>query len=137
MRLPYAVIAQSYEVLFSEHVNAGNFDCFMHQFAKHYEPTERLLLAGVFESPFIHVDETKLSIRGIDHYAWGLTDGKRAVFRLTATRESSFLQEMPANYEGVLISDFYGGYHSMPCRQQKCLVHLIRDLNDDLWKHPS
>jgi hypothetical protein len=24
----------------------------------------------------------------------------------------------------------------MPCRQQKCLVHLIRDLNDDLWKHP-
>jgi hypothetical protein len=24
----------------------------------------------------------------------------------------------------------------MPCRQQKCLVHLIRDLNDDLWKAP-
>jgi hypothetical protein len=22
------------------------------------------------------------------------------------------------------------------CRQQKCLVHLIRDLNDDLWKNP-
>ena len=41
-----------------------------------------------------------------------------------------------AGYEGVLVSDFYGGYDSMPCRQQKCLVHLIRDLNDDLWKHP-
>ena len=36
----------------------------------------------------------------------------------------------------MLISDFYGGYDSMPCRQQKCLVHLIRDLNDDLWKNP-
>jgi hypothetical protein len=24
----------------------------------------------------------------------------------------------------------------MKCRQQKCLVHLIRDLNDDLWKNP-
>jgi hypothetical protein len=22
------------------------------------------------------------------------------------------------------------------CKQQKCLVHLIRDLNDDLWKNP-
>jgi hypothetical protein len=22
------------------------------------------------------------------------------------------------------------------CQQQKCLVHLIRDLNDDLWKSP-
>ena len=24
----------------------------------------------------------------------------------------------------------------LPCTQQKCLVHLIRDLNDDLWKNP-
>ena len=29
-----------------------------------------------------------------------------------------------------------GGYDSLPCRQQKCLVHLIRDFNDDLWKNP-
>jgi hypothetical protein len=36
----------------------------------------------------------------------------------------------------VLISDFYGGYDACSCRQQKCLVHLIRDLNDDLWKNP-
>jgi hypothetical protein len=35
-----------------------------------------------------------------------------------------------------LISDFYGGYDACECRQQKCLVHLIRDLNDDLWKNP-
>ena len=25
---------------------------------------------------------------------------------------------------------------AIPCRQQKCLVHLIRDINDDLWKAP-
>lgn len=36
----------------------------------------------------------------------------------------------------MLVSDFYGGYDSMPCRQQKCWSHLIRDLNDDLWKNP-
>jgi hypothetical protein len=136
MRLPYAAIAQSCEVLFSEPMNTGTLEPFLHQFAKHYAPTERLLLARILESPFIHVDETKLSIRGIDHYAWGLTDGKRVAFHLTATRESNFLQEMLVDYEGVLVSDFYGGYDSMPCRQQKCLVHLIRDLNDDLWKHP-
>ena len=34
------------------------------------------------------------------------------------------------------MSDFYGGYDSVGCRQQKCLVHLIGDLNDDLWKNP-
>jgi hypothetical protein len=36
----------------------------------------------------------------------------------------------------VLVSDFYPGYDGVPCRQQKCLVHLVRDINDDLWAAP-
>jgi hypothetical protein len=36
------------------------------------------------------------------------------------------------DFKGVLVSDFYSGYDSLPCPQQKCLVHLIRDLNSDL-----
>jgi hypothetical protein len=43
---------------------------------------------------------------------------------------------MLAGFGGVLVSDFYAGYDAMGCRQQKCLVHLLRDLNDDLWKNP-
>ena len=65
-----------------------------------------------------------------------MTDGKHVVFMLTDTRETEFLQGLLGGYDGVLVSDFYGGYDSMPCRQQKCLVHLIRDLNDDLWRNP-
>ena len=39
----------------------------------------------------------------------------------------------------MLVSDFYGGYDSVDCRQQKCWSHLIRDINDDddLWESPS
>jgi hypothetical protein len=37
---------------------------------------------------------------------------------------------------GVLISDFYAGYDAVPCAQQKCWVHLIRDMNDDLREAP-
>ena len=25
---------------------------------------------------------------------------------------------------------------AMPCQQQKCLIHLMRDINDDVLKHP-
>ena len=39
-------------------------------------------------------------------------------------------------YSGVLVSDFYGGYDSVACKQQKCWVHLLRDINDDLWGSP-
>ena len=46
-------------------------------------------------------------------------------------READFLRDLLKDFQGVLVSDFYPGYDSLPCQQQKCLVHLIRDLNDD------
>src|ERR1700680_1097956 len=52
------------------------------------------------------------------------------------TREGDFLLTMLKNFKGVLVSDFYAAYEAIPCPQQKCLIHLIRDLNDDVLKHP-
>jgi hypothetical protein len=57
-------------------------------------------------------------------------------FRLTDNRETTVVEELLANYNGVLIADFYPGYDSIQCKQQRCWVHLIRDLNDDLREHP-
>lgn len=95
-----------------------------------------MLLNRILASPFVHVDETKISIQGTTHYVWVLTDGVHVIFRMTETRESAFIQKLLSSYTGLLISDFYAGYDACTCRQQKCLVHLIRDLNDDLWKNP-
>jgi hypothetical protein len=52
------------------------------------------------------------------------------VFR--PNREGQFLNDILAHSKGVIISDFYSAYDSLKCPQQKCLVHLIRDLNGDL-----
>jgi Transposase IS66 family len=52
------------------------------------------------------------------------------------TREATTPQRILSNFTGVLISDFYGAYDSILCTQQKCLIHLMRDLNDDLSKQP-
>jgi hypothetical protein len=41
-----------------------------------------------------------------------------------------------AGFDGVLVSDFYSAYDAMPCQQQKCLIHLMRDINEDVLKHP-
>jgi predicted RecB family nuclease len=136
LRLPYSVIPQVIEELFSEHVSEGAINKFMRYLAGFYSHTETLLLRRILTSPFIHTDETKISIQGRPHYVWVLTNGTYVVFQLTETREATLLRRTLQGYEGVLISDFYPGYDSFPCRQQKCLSHLIRDLNDDLWKNP-
>ncbi len=108
----------------------------MQDLADYYSHTGSLLLKQILTSPFIHTDETKISIKGKQHYVWVLTDGTHVVFQPTETRETTLLRRTLQNYEVVLVSDFYPGYDSFLCRQQKCLCHLIRDLSDDLWKNP-
>ena len=39
-------------------------------------------------------------------------------------------------FTGVLVSDFYAAYDALECSQQKCLVHFVRDIDDDLLKNP-
>jgi Transposase IS66 family len=63
-------------------------------------------------------------------------DEQQVIFRLTETREADVVHTLLENYAGIVISDFYPGYDAVPCTQQKCWVHLIRDLNNDLLKAP-
>jgi predicted RecB family nuclease len=136
LRLPYRTITQAMEDLFHETASEASIVNFIESFAEYYRRTESILVKHLLESPFVHVDETRLSIRGVDHYVWVFTDGRHVVFRLTETRETAVVRELLGGYQGVLVSDFYPGYDALDCRQEKCWVHLIRDLNEDLWKFP-
>ena len=136
LRLPYRLITQATEDLFQVHISGAHIVNFLNDFAHYYADTERLLIERILASPFVHVDETTINIRGVDHYVWVFTDGIHMIFRMTETREATIVHDFLSGYQGILISDFYPGYDSVQCRQQKCLVHLIRDLNEDLWKSP-
>ena len=136
LRLSDRLITQATRDLFGVDVSRGRVGHFVRQCAEVHVRTEKLLQDRILQSLAIHVDETRLSILGDQQYVWVLTDGKHVIFRLTESRETGFLNDLLAGYRGVLVSDFYGGYDALPCMQQKCLVHLIRDLNDDLWKNP-
>jgi hypothetical protein len=136
LRLPYEIIAQVMGHLFGIGLGTSTLVNFVGNLAAYYAPTEACILQAILKSSFVHVDETKINIQGVDHYVWVFTDGKHVVFRMTETREADIVREVLAGYQGVLVSDFYPGYDSIPCRQQKCLVHLIRDINDALWTAP-
>ena len=136
LRLPYKVINQLALEQFSEKITLNNGLGFIRKSAQYYIETEKLIILKLLTSPFIHVDETPISIKGFQWYVWVFTDGKYVIFRLSETREAVIVRDFLANYEGILISDFYPGYDSLHCPQQKCWVHLIRDINYDLWTNP-
>jgi hypothetical protein len=136
LRLPWLIIIQVTEHLFGIGLSNGSVVSFLQNLSEHYAPTEAAILQAILKSAFVHVDETKINIQGVDHYVWVFTDGRHVLFRMTETREADIVREVLAGYQGVLVSDFYPGYDGVPCRQQKCLVHLVRDINDDLWTAP-
>lgn len=136
MMLPYRKISQLMEDSFNLWINNGTLNAIFQSFSANYSKSEKLLIDRLLQSPIIHADETQINIKGSIQYIWVFTDGKHVIFKLTSKRDSSIVYDMLDMYDGVLISDFFSGYDGVNCHQQKCLVHLIRDINTDLRKAP-
>ena len=96
----------------------------------------RKLLHKIISGKIIHADETEISLLHEKGYVWVLANMEEVVYIYRPTRKADFLHSLLENFEGVLITDYYPGYDGLDCRQQKCLVHLIRDLNENFLKHP-
>lgn len=105
-------------------------------FSEYYKETEDKIIQNILNSSFIHADETTVNILGDNQYVWIFTTDKYVTFVFSKTRDAITAKDFLKDYKGVLISDFYAGYDSIDCVQQKCWVHLIRDLNNDLWSNP-
>jgi hypothetical protein len=103
-----------------------------------YRPTYEALIAALRTGSLVHADETKAKIKGpgIDGYVWVFASPETVVYVYAPTRDGDTVRETLAGFKGVLVSDFYAAYDSLDCPQQKCLIHLIRDINDDLLKTP-
>ncbi len=97
-----------------------------------YERMKEKLRQGLL----IHADETKAEIVGHAGYVWAFTNMEEVVYVYTPTREGTILEDMLPGFTGVLVSDFYAAYDAPKCPQQKCLIHFIRDVNDDVLHNP-
>ena len=77
LRLPYHIIPEVMETTFGERIASSTIVNFIRYFAHYYAETEQFLIQLILASPFVHVDETMISIQGENQYVWGFTDGKR------------------------------------------------------------
>lgn len=137
LRLPQIHVDQSLNKLFGFQFLIGTTThSIKERAAKTYHGTYEGVLTRLCTGRLLHVDETKIGIRGNDGFVWVFANMEEVAYVYTETREGDWLQPMLKNFKGVLVSDFYAAYDAIPCPQQKCLIHLIRDLNDDVLKHP-
>jgi hypothetical protein len=111
----------------------------MRRGAELYKSTYERLIEEVRGSDLIHVDETWVSLSGRGGgkgYVWVFVNMETAVYRFSPTREATVPKDVLRSFEGVLVSDLYPAYESLECVQQKCLIHLMRDMNKDILKYP-
>jgi len=122
--------------LFNVHIPVSSMSVFKPLLAVKYRETYEEIKSLVLNGRLLHVDETKASIKDVSSgYVWVFTNMDSVFYMFKQSREADFLVDLLNNFSGVLVSDFYAGYDALLCRQQKCLVHLIRDLNNDLLKN--
>ena len=129
-------IRKCLEDIFSLRIDASQLYRFKHYVSSSYLSLDSELLAASVKSPVIHIDETTVNLRDQSGYVWVMTTMDMVHFFYRTSREASFLSEMLSGFSGILVSDFFTGYDSLPCRQQKCLVHVVRDLDDDMIHNP-
>jgi hypothetical protein len=136
LRVPHNAVAPCISQLYHLQLGTGAVNMMKTSGALFYESLYSELFKKVTHGRVLHVDETKVSIRGKEAFVWVFANLEEVVYVYRDSREATMLHEALSEFKGVLVSDFYAAYDGVSCAQQKCLIHLIRDLNDALLKEP-
>ena len=136
-RASFSNIKQKIRDYFGFPVYQHDVLAFKRLLSQYYAQTYQQLLDKLVRGATIHADETEVHLKRTGKgYVWVFTNQEEVVFLYRPSREGGFLHELLEDFHGVLISDFYAPYDALPCAQQKCLIHLIRDFNADIQGNP-
>ena len=136
LRQPYNRIREGLNAMFGIDLSESTLNNAQTKMSEYHTETYNSILAKLRNGNLICADETHVRIKGKDAYIWVFTSLEEVVYTYSPTREGNILEEIIKDFKGVLVSDFYNVYDSADCAQQKCLIHLIRDMNDALIENP-
>lgn len=134
--VPQMTAAKSLVRLFGLRIGDSTINSFKASAAACYAETRRAIQTHMIAHDLIHADETPIALKDRRGYVWVFASMDAVSYFYSDTREGAFLREKLNGFEGVLVSDFYAAYDSIPCAQQKCLLHLMRDLNEAVLDRP-
>jgi predicted RecB family nuclease len=136
-RTSFANIAEKLKEYFGLPVFTPDVRTFKRLLSRYYADIYQQLLGKLVGGTVVHADETEVHLqRSGKGYVWVFTNLEEVVFMYKPSREGNFLRDLLQDFRGVLVPDFYAPYDALPCAQQKCLIHLIRDFNHDVRCNP-
>lgn len=129
--LPYDKIVELFQDMAGLKVSAGGLSQALARVGRWLGVERQVLLQAIRGSPQVHVDETGWRLDGQRSWVWAFVNERLAYYAVDLSRGRKVLRSVLTDeFKGILISDFYGVYFNLPCRRQKCLVHLLREFNE-------
>src|SRR5205085_2336788 len=135
-RLPFRIIQDYLRHRFGLRISVGQLVALVQGLAQRGKALVDELKQQIRGSPVVNGDETTWRENGRNGYVWSFSTGRLRYFVYRQSRASSVVKEVLGEaYEGVVVSDFYGGYNAHLGLHQRCWVHLLRDMYELKEKH--
>src|ERR1700742_2232181 len=135
-RLPFRIIQDYLKHRFGLRVSVGQLVALVAGVAKRGKALVEELKRQIRGSTVVHGDETGWREDGRNGYVWSFSTDRLRYFVYHKSRAGSVVKEvLGEEFEGVVVSDFYGGYNVHLGLHQRCWVHLLRDIHELKEKH--
>jgi transposase len=139
LRMPVRRIQDYLETFHRFTVSIGEIVELLHDVRRATEGAIVDLKRQMQRSKVVHADETGWREDGQNGYIWSFsTPGEEAVryYEYDASRGQAVVKRiLDDKFHGHLVSDFYAGYNDYAGPQQRCWIHLLRDLHELKEKH--
>lgn len=135
-RLPFRVIQDYLRHRFGLRVSVGKLVASVEAVARRGKQVVEDFKQQIRGSPVVNGDETGWREDGQNGYVWSFSTDKIRYFLYRKSRSATVVKEvLGEQFEGVVVSDFYGAYNTHLGLHQRCWVHLLRDIHELKEKH--
>src|SRR3989338_7862580 len=137
-RLPLGIIRSYLKMFHQLQLSEGEITAVLNAVAGLAGPVHQHLKDQIRGSPVVHGDETGWRQNGRNGYLWSFSTPTVKYLLYRKSRGRQVVQEVIGDeFEGVLISDFYGAYNVHQGYHQRCWAHLLRDVNKLVDDYPD
>ena len=137
-RLPFRVIQRYLKWRFGLRLSVGELVDLVRGAAERGQEEYTRLRQEIRASPVVYGDETGWRQDGRNGYLWSFSTPKVRYFLYRPGRSQRVVEEVLGDeFEGVLVSDFYGAYNVYQGPHQRCWTHLLRDIHQLKEQHPQ
>ena len=129
-RLPFHAIQWYLDPVHRLRLSVGAIVAATQRVAQMAQPVMADIVARIRGSPVVHADETGWREDGHNGYVWTFSTPTERYFLRRGRAKAVVDEALGAEFEGVLVSDFYAAYHHYDGPKQRCWAHLLRDTHD-------